>query len=91
MLYAQLSFISIFCAFSGINVLLVAIHDLGHSLGLWYSMHQNSIMYPRYVYQNPRTFHLDVDDIQRIQQLYGLCPLSWKGGESEQKNSLEVY
>ncbi|KAM5318392.1 LOW QUALITY PROTEIN: matrix metalloproteinase-26 [Glossophaga mutica] len=57
-------------SYKGFNLLLVAIHELGHSLGL-HCMSQNSIMYPRYVYQNPRTFHLDVDDIQRIQQLYG--------------------
>ncbi|XP_028370696.1 matrix metalloproteinase-26 [Phyllostomus discolor] len=53
------------------NLLLVTIHELGHSLGLWHFMSQNSIVYPRYVYQNPRTFHLDVDDIQKIQQLWG--------------------
>ncbi|ELK09443.1 Matrix metalloproteinase-26 [Pteropus alecto] len=76
-------------AYKGFNLFLVAIHELGHSLGLWHSTSQNSIMYPRYVNQNPKTFHLDVDDIQRIQQLYGLCPL--EGWGSGQENPLRVY
>ncbi|KAF6104805.1 matrix metallopeptidase 26 [Phyllostomus discolor] len=71
-LYAHLIFISFVCAFPVFNLLLVTIHELGHSLGLWHFMSQNSIVYPRYVYQNPRTFHLDVDDIQKIQQLWSV-------------------
>ncbi|XP_027436228.1 matrix metalloproteinase-26 isoform X2 [Zalophus californianus] len=55
----------------GFNLFLVAIHELGHSLGLLHSKSLNSIMYPRYVNWDPRTFHLDGDDIKRIQQLYG--------------------
>ncbi|XP_022263471.1 matrix metalloproteinase-26 isoform X3 [Canis lupus baileyi] len=55
----------------GFNLFLVAIHELGHSLGLLHSKSLNSIMYPRYVNRDPRTFHLDGDDIKRIQQLYG--------------------
>ncbi|XP_014645716.1 PREDICTED: matrix metalloproteinase-26 isoform X1 [Ceratotherium simum simum] len=66
-------------SYKGFNLFLVAIHELGHSLGLRHSRSQNSIMYPSYVYQDPRTFHLDVDDIQRIQQLYGVCLLEGRG------------
>ncbi|XP_016070444.1 PREDICTED: matrix metalloproteinase-26 [Miniopterus natalensis] len=58
-------------SYKGFNLHLVAIHELGHSLGLWHSMSENSVMYPRYMYRNPRTFRLDIDDIQKIQQLYG--------------------
>nr|XP_006203639.2 matrix metalloproteinase-26 [Vicugna pacos] len=58
-------------SYRGFNLFLVAIHELGHSLGLQHSRNWNSIMYPRYMYRDLRTFHLGVDDIQRIQQLYG--------------------
>ncbi|XP_053415929.1 matrix metalloproteinase-26 [Nycticebus coucang] len=54
----------------GYNLFLVATHEIGHSLGLYHSKNQNSIMYPKYRYHNPRTLHLSADDIQRIQQLY---------------------
>nr|XP_025704389.1 matrix metalloproteinase-26 [Callorhinus ursinus] len=58
-------------SYRGFNLFLVAIHELGHSLGLLHSKSLNSIMYPTYVNWDPRTFHLDGDDIKRIQQLYG--------------------
>ncbi|XP_027436227.1 matrix metalloproteinase-26 isoform X1 [Zalophus californianus] len=73
----------------GFNLFLVAIHELGHSLGLLHSKSLNSIMYPRYVNWDPRTFHLDGDDIKRIQQLYGLCLL--EGRVSGQEIPLGVY
>ncbi|XP_040590709.1 macrophage metalloelastase [Mesocricetus auratus] len=55
----------------GINLFLVAVHELGHSLGLQHSNNPNSIMYPAYIYVNPNTFRLSADDIQSIQSLYG--------------------
>lgn len=36
-------------------------------------------MYPIYYYQNPKKFHLSAEDIQRIQQLYGLYQLVERG------------
>ncbi|XP_040820293.1 matrix metalloproteinase-26 [Ochotona curzoniae] len=55
----------------GSNLFLVAVHEIGHSLGLKHSKNAKSIMYPIYYYQNPKKFHLSAEDIQRIQQLYG--------------------
>ncbi|EGV95530.1 macrophage metalloelastase [Cricetulus griseus] len=55
----------------GTNLFLVAVHELGHSLGLRHSNNPNSVMYPSYSYVNPNTFRLPADDIQSIQSLYG--------------------
>lgn len=87
--FFMLNFNSFVCDFSKFNLLLVASHELGHSLGLWHSKSRNSIMYPIYKYQNPRTFYLHVEHIQRMQQLYGLFHLEGRG--SGQKNSLENF
>ncbi|XP_075404727.1 matrix metalloproteinase-26 [Tenrec ecaudatus] len=58
-------------SYKGVNLFLVATHELGHALGLYHSGNPNSIMYPTYEYQDPLTFHLSLEDIQRIQDLYG--------------------
>ncbi|XP_057604714.1 stromelysin-1-like [Hippopotamus amphibius kiboko] len=57
---------------SGVNLFLVAAHELGHSLGLQHSTDPEALMYPVY---NPLTdltrFHLSQDDVNGIQSLYG--------------------
>nr|BAE42198.1 unnamed protein product [Mus musculus] len=58
-------------SFQGTNLFLVAVHELGHSLGLQHSNNPKSIMYPTYRYLNPSTFRLSADDIRNIQSLYG--------------------
>ncbi|XP_023396342.2 matrix metalloproteinase-26 [Loxodonta africana] len=73
----------------GINLFLVATHELGHALGLYHSGNPNSIMYPTYEYKDPRTFHLSLEDIRRIQHLYGLC--LWEGRGSGQEIVLGIY
>ncbi|XP_039600451.1 collagenase 3-like [Polypterus senegalus] len=55
----------------GINLFLVAAHEIGHSLGLRHSSDPNALMYPAYSYKDPNGFQLSQDDIQRIQALYG--------------------
>ncbi|XP_008056771.1 LOW QUALITY PROTEIN: matrix metalloproteinase-26 [Carlito syrichta] len=65
---------------TGFNLFLVAIHELGHSLGLQHSKNRRSIMYSAYRYRNPRTFRLSVDDIKKIQQQYSQCLLEEKKG-----------
>ena len=46
----------------------VALHELGHNLGLEHSNVRSSIMYPYLLYDNTR---LHSDDIAGIQALYG--------------------
>uniref|UniRef100_A0A8I5ZTA4 Matrix metallopeptidase 12 n=1 Tax=Rattus norvegicus TaxID=10116 RepID=A0A8I5ZTA4_RAT len=57
-------------SFQGTNLFLVAVHELGHSLGLPHSNNPKSIMYPTYRYLHPNTFRLSADDIHSIQSLY---------------------
>uniref|UniRef100_A0A8C5L6J6 Stromelysin-1 n=1 Tax=Jaculus jaculus TaxID=51337 RepID=A0A8C5L6J6_JACJA len=60
---------------SGINLFLVAAHELGHSLGLFHSTNTEALMYPVYnLSQDMSVFHLSQDDIDGIQSLYGPPP-----------------
>ncbi|XP_035697730.1 matrix metalloproteinase-16-like [Branchiostoma floridae] len=54
----------------GINLFQLAVHEIGHSLGLSHSRQHNSVMYPYYLGLR-RHFRLHRDDIRDIQQLYG--------------------
>lgn len=49
----------------------MAVHEIGHSLGLDHSKKPEAIMYPTYRYADPNTFRLSADDIRSIQSLYG--------------------
>ena len=56
---------------SGTNLLWVAVHEFGHSLGLQHTNVQGAIMYPYYTGYVPN-MQLHSDDIAGIQSLYGM-------------------
>ncbi|XP_008312322.1 uroporphyrinogen-III synthase isoform X3 [Cynoglossus semilaevis] len=60
---------------SGISLLKVAVHEIGHVLGLPHIYRSGSIMQPSYLPQGSG-FEMDWMDRKAIQNLYGVC----KGG-----------
>uniref|UniRef100_A0A8C5Q962 Peptidase metallopeptidase domain-containing protein n=1 Tax=Leptobrachium leishanense TaxID=445787 RepID=A0A8C5Q962_9ANUR len=56
---------------NGVNLFLVAAHELGHSLGLHHSDYVHALMHSQYKFIEPDEFQLSQDDIDGIQVLYG--------------------
>ncbi|XP_069774061.1 matrix metalloproteinase-21-like [Narcine bancroftii] len=56
----------------GLNLLRVAVHEVGHVLGLPHTYSRGSIMQPNYS-ADGRDTELDLSDRRAIQQLYGVC------------------
>ncbi|XP_051888834.1 LOW QUALITY PROTEIN: matrix metalloproteinase-21-like [Pristis pectinata] len=57
----------------GISLLTVAVHEIGHVLGLPHIRRPGSIMHPNYIPQESKDLELDWYDRKAIQQIYGVC------------------
>ncbi|XP_072332004.1 uncharacterized protein [Scyliorhinus torazame] len=71
---------------SGINLMQVATHEFGHSLGLGHTNISGSVMFPFYTFVPQDSFGLSNDDIEGIQSLYGAAVGT---GEARSKTSTQ--
>ena len=66
-----------------VDLLTVAAHEIGHTLGLAHSSDPNALMFPSY--RGPHRF-LDADDIEGAQSLYGVASAPPEAPEAPPNN-----
>lgn len=60
------------CVFSlGTSLFQVAVHELGHSLGLDHSEYYAAVMYPFYKAEMSGEVQLNYDDVEAMHKMYG--------------------
>ena len=57
---------------TGRSLLWVAVHELGHSIGLDHSSMKGAVMYPWYQSTQGKDFDLTPDDVKGAQSIYGM-------------------
>ncbi|XP_060791406.1 stromelysin-3 isoform X2 [Neoarius graeffei] len=72
----------------GTDLLQVAVHEFGHTLGLQHSNDLGSVMSPFYSYSYP--LQLSKDDVKRIQALYGVKLMKQKKSELDTNDIMIV-
>lgn len=50
----------------GLPIFQVALHEIGHSLGLKHSKKKDAVMWPLYGYKSNKNISLDEEDVHRI-------------------------
>jgi Matrixin len=58
-------------SFTGIDFFSVAVHELGHSLGLAHSPERDSVMFPYFKGFNDNPARLAYDDVLAMYDMYG--------------------